>query len=242
MDRYINCFRRGGDGAEPVKVTGAAASVEESSEDQGNAPPVPKLMVGFPWIREFSYKELHNATKGFKNIIGEGGFAKVCRGRVMLPAGDGATREIEVAVKVMRVEPFTDEKLKAFEAEVAAIPQVKHANILSLEGIAISKEQRPLFVYEYIPGGDVKSLLQQVRRNEDQFPWKERVKVALGCAEALAFIHEKGLMHRDFRSSNVLLREDRTPIVADFELAPFIEEWSWSPGYLTLAAKLSLKS
>ncbi|CAI7738936.1 unnamed protein product [Closterium sp. NIES-53] len=64
-----------------------------------------------------------------------------------------------------------------------------------------------------------------VRGNEARFSWKKRVKVALGCAEALAAIHQNRFIHRDFKSSNVLLREDFTPVLADFGLARTIEDW-----------------
>ncbi|CAI5467977.1 unnamed protein product [Closterium sp. Yama58-4] len=188
-----------------------------------------RTSAGLPPLREFSYAELRAATGGFApaHAIGEGGFGKVYRGRMVLPqaAGDGASREREVAVKVTNGRQFTERDLQCFEAEVAAMTALNHPNILRLEGVAMDMEQRPILVYELIPGGNVRNLLARVRRNGARFPWKDRVKVALGCAKALAAIHENRLIHRDFKSSNVLLREDFTPVLADFGLARTIEDW-----------------
>ncbi|CAI5521915.1 unnamed protein product [Closterium sp. Naga37s-1] len=114
-----------------------------------------------PTFREFSYAELHAATGGFARVIGEGGVGTVYRGRMMLPAGDGAMREREVAVKEMKEHQFIAQELKTFKAEVAAMSALNHYNILKLEGVAFDAEQRPLLVYEYIPGGDITNLLQQ---------------------------------------------------------------------------------
>ncbi|CAI5479606.1 unnamed protein product [Closterium sp. Yama58-4] len=191
--------------------------------------PSARTSAGLPPLRAFSYAELHAATGGFApaRVIGEGGFGKVYRGRMVLPqaADGGATRERELAVKVTNGKQFTERDLQCFEAEVVAMSAMNHPNILRLEGVAMDMEQRPILVYELIPGGDVRKLLQRVRRNEARFSWRDRVKVALGCAKALAIIHENRFIHRDFKSSNVLLREDFTAVLADFGLARTIEDW-----------------
>ncbi|CAI5490646.1 unnamed protein product [Closterium sp. Naga37s-1] len=212
----------------PPAAAGATACAARDSAAPSRTPAAPSRAPGdaSPTFREFSYAELHAATGGFApaRVIGEGGFGTVYRGRMVLPADDGAMRECDVAVKMMKDEQFIDQELKSFKAEVAAMSALKHSNIVKLQGVAFDTEQSPLLVYEYIPGGDVTNLLKRVRRNEDQFPWKERVMVALGCAEALAYSHKKGIIHRDFKSSNVLLREDRSPVVADFDLARSMED------------------
>ncbi|CAI5494816.1 unnamed protein product [Closterium sp. Naga37s-1] len=205
-----------------------------------------------PVLREFSFADLHMATGGFARAIGEGGFGKVYQGRMVLPAGGssdtggrstaggsyatsgrsraamgaacGEMRECDVAVKVMNGKSATRD-LTSFKAEVEAMSAVNHPNILRLEGVALNTSQGPMLVYELIPGGDVRNLLKQVQKNDIYFSWENRMKVALGCAEALATIHEHKFVHRDFKSSNVLLREDFTPVVADFGLARTIEDW-----------------
>ncbi|CAI7786955.1 unnamed protein product [Closterium sp. NIES-54] len=186
-----------------------------------------RTSAGLPPLREFTYAELRAATGGFSDLLGEGGFGQVYRGRLMLPqaAGGGAMGERDVAVKVTNGRQFTERDMRCFEAEVAAMSALNHPNILRLEGVAMDMEQRPILVYEFIPGGDVRNLLRRVRGNEARFSWKKRVKVALGCAEALAAIHQNRFIHRDFKSSNVLLREDFTPVLADFGLARTIEDW-----------------
>ncbi|CAI5479607.1 unnamed protein product [Closterium sp. Yama58-4] len=102
---------------------------------------------------------------------------------------------------------------------------VNHSNILRLEGVGLDAEEKPILVYGLIPGGDVKNFLARVRGNEARFPWKDHVRVALGCAKALAVIYENMFIHRDFKSSNVLLRKDFTPVLANYGLAHTIEDW-----------------
>ncbi|CAI5479604.1 unnamed protein product [Closterium sp. Yama58-4] len=111
-------------------------------------------------LHEFTFAELHEATGGFSDCVGEGGFGKVYRGRMVLPVADYVTggtemREREVAVKVTKGKQFTNKELKDFQAEVAAMSAMNHPNILKLEGVAIDMEQRPLLVYELIPLGNV---------------------------------------------------------------------------------------
>ncbi|GJP41065.1 hypothetical protein CLOM_g705 [Closterium sp. NIES-68] len=110
-------------------------------------------------------------------------------------------------------------------AEVAAMSAVNHPNILRLHGKAMDPSQGLILVYEFIPRGDIKIFLTRVRQGEVHFPWRDRMRVAVGCAEALAAIHAHKFIHRDFKSANVLLREDLTPVVADFGVARTIEDW-----------------
>ncbi|CAI5490653.1 unnamed protein product, partial [Closterium sp. Naga37s-1] len=220
-----------------------SAGSSAGSSGGGNSSTSPSAV---PVLREFSFADLHMATGGFARAIGEGGFGKVYQGRMVLPAGGssdtggiyatsgrsraamgaacGEMRECDVAVKVMNGKSAARD-LTSFKAEVAAMSAVNHPNILRLEGVALNTSQGPMLAYELIPGGDVKNLLKQVHKSDLHFSWRHRMKVALGCAEALATIHEHKFVHRDFKSSNVLLREDFTPVVADFGLARTIEDW-----------------
>ncbi|CAI5982337.1 unnamed protein product [Closterium sp. NIES-64] len=67
---------------------------------------------------------------------------------------------------------------------------------------------------------------RRAAKGEVHFPWRARLVVALGCAEALAAIHDANFVHRDFKASNVLLREDLTPVLADFGLAKSVTDWA----------------
>ncbi|CAI5963274.1 unnamed protein product [Closterium sp. NIES-65] len=71
-----------------------------------------------------------------------------------------------------------------------------------------------------------RNLLMAAAKGEVHFPWRARLVVALGCAEALAAIHDANFVHRDFKASNVLLREDLTPVLADFGLAKSVTDWA----------------
>ncbi|GJP86275.1 hypothetical protein CLOP_g16318 [Closterium sp. NIES-67] len=111
----------------------------------------------------------------------------------------------------------------SFMTEVAVMARVHHPNILRLEGYVVGAT--PILIYEYIPNGDASSYLAKAKRGEVRFSWSERMRVALGCAEALTTIHANNFVHRDFKASNVLLREDLTPVVADFGLARAVDDW-----------------
>ncbi|CAI5950687.1 unnamed protein product, partial [Closterium sp. NIES-65] len=177
-----------------------SAGSSAGSSRGGNSSASPSAV---PVLREFSFADLHMATGGFSRAIGEGGFGKVYQGRMVLPAGTssgiggssaaggsyamggssravmGAMRECDVAVKVMNGKSATRD-LTSFKAEVEAMSAVNHPNILRLEGVALNTSQGPMLVYELIPGGDVKNLLKQVHRSGLYFPWRHRMKVALG--------------------------------------------------------------
>ncbi|CAI5961883.1 unnamed protein product, partial [Closterium sp. NIES-64] len=174
-------------------------------------------------LREFTTAELVAATSNFARVVGEGGFGRVYHGRLTHPAGPGG-REVEVAVKVMAAEHITG-GMSSFQVEVAAMTAMQHPKILQLLGY-VGDSPSPVLVYEFIPRGDCTDMLKQSAKGEVHFPWRARLVVALGCAEALATIHDANFVHRDFKASNVLLREDLTPVLADFGLAKSVTDWA----------------
>ncbi|CAI5478058.1 unnamed protein product [Closterium sp. Yama58-4] len=225
-------------------VGGAAlpASPPSSAYPLPSPPPLPPLPASPGALREFSAAELqaatngfsrvvgeggsaelHAATGGFSRVVGEGGFGRVYHGRLTHPAGRGG-RDMEVAVKVMAAEHITG-GMSSFQVEVAAMTAMQHPRILRLLGY-VGDSPSPVLVYEYIPGGDCCEFLKRSGRGEASFPWRARLGVALGCAEALAAIHDANFVHRDFKASNVLLREDLTPVLADFGLARAVTDWA----------------
>ncbi|CAI7862771.1 unnamed protein product, partial [Closterium sp. NIES-53] len=111
------------------------------------------------------------------------------------------------------------------QVEVAAMTAMQHPKILQLLGY-VGDSPSPVLVYEFIPRGDCTEMLKLSARGEVAFPWRARLVVALGCAEALAAIHDANFVHRDFKASNVLLREDLTPVLADFGLAKSVTDWA----------------
>ncbi|KAJ8546280.1 hypothetical protein K7X08_018863 [Anisodus acutangulus] len=159
----------------------------------------------------FTYEELAEATNGFSSdsVLGEGGFGCVYKGVL----SDGR----EVAVKQLKSGSGQGER--EFRAEVEIISRVHHRHLVSLVGYCISKQQR-LLVYDYVPNDTLDYHLHG--KGRPTMDWATRVKVAAGAARGLAYLHEDchpRIIHRDIKSSNILLDINFEAQVADFGLA-----------------------
>ncbi|CAM0880206.1 unnamed protein product [Alopecurus aequalis] len=163
--------------------------------------------------KTFKLAEIEKATNGFDDstVLGEGGFGYVYQGTLE----DGTT----VAVKVLK--RFDGQGEREFLAEVEMLGRLHHRNLVKLLGICVEENARCL-VYELIPNGSVESHLHGADRDIAPLDWNARMKIALGAGRALAYLHEDSspcVIHRDFKSSNILLEHDFTPKVSDFGLA-----------------------
>ncbi|XP_062213006.1 receptor-like serine/threonine-protein kinase ALE2 isoform X2 [Phragmites australis] len=161
--------------------------------------------------KTFKFVEIDKATNGFDDskVLGEGGFGCVYQGTL-----EDGTR---VAVKVLK--RYDDQGEREFLAEVEMLGRLHHRNLVKLLGICAEENARCL-VYELIPNGSVEFHLHDCETAP--LDWNARMKIALGAARALAYLHEDSspcVIHRDFKSSNILLEHDFTPKVSDFGLA-----------------------
>ncbi|KAL4638303.1 hypothetical protein ACB092_03G137100 [Castanea dentata] len=159
----------------------------------------------------FTYEELVKATNRFsdENLLGEGGFGSVYKG--YLPDGR------EVAVKQLKIGGGQGER--EFKAEVEIISRIHHRHLVSLVGYCISDNRR-LLVYDYVPNNTLYFHLHGEGR--PVLDWATRVKVAAGAARGLAYLHEDchpRIIHRDIKSSNILLDSNFEAQVSDFGLA-----------------------
>ncbi|OVA02260.1 Protein kinase domain [Macleaya cordata] len=164
-------------------------------------------------VKTFSLAELEKATDKFssKKILGEGGFGRVYHGIM--------EDETEVAVKLLTREDQNGDR--EFIAEVEMLSRLHHRNLVKLFGICIEEQTRCL-IYELVHNGSVESHLHGVDKSKGPLDWDARMKIALGAARGLAYLHEDSnprVIHRDFKASNVLLEDDFTPKVSDFGLA-----------------------
>lgn len=161
----------------------------------------------------FTLNDIKKATNCFDalRVIGEGGFGIVYRG--ILDEG------VEVAVKVLkRVDQRGG---REFLSEVEMLSRLHHRNLVKLIGICTEDNARCL-VYELVPNGSLESHLHGVDKGSAPLDWVARMKIALGAARGLAYLHEDSsprVIHRDFKASNILLEHDFTPKVSDFGLA-----------------------
>lgn len=151
------------------------------------------------------------ATDGFSeaNLLGQGGFGYVHKG--VLPNGK------EVAVKQLKAGSGQGER--EFQAEVEIISRVHHRHLVSLVGYCITGSKR-LLVYEFVPNNTLEFHLHG--KGRPTMDWPTRLKIALGSAKGLAYLHEDcnpKIIHRDIKAANILLDLKFEAKVADFGLA-----------------------
>lgn len=173
-------------------------------------PPHPSLALGFS-KSTFNYDELAVATAGFSqaNLLGQGGFGYVHKG--VLPNGK------EIAVKSLKAGSGQGER--EFQAEVEIISRVHHRHLVSLVGYCIAGSQRML-VYEFVPNNTLEYHLHG--KGRPTMEWSTRLKIAMGSAKGLAYLHEDchpRIIHRDIKTANILLDFNFEAKVADFGLA-----------------------
>ncbi|CAL9073492.1 putative proline-rich receptor-like protein kinase PERK6 [Musa acuminata AAA Group] len=173
-------------------------------------PPSPNVALGFNQST-FTYDELAAATNGFSrdNLLGQGGFGYVYKG--VLP------NRKDVAVKQLKSGSGQGER--EFQAEVEIISRVHHRHLVSLVGYCIAGSQRML-VYEFVPNNTLEHHLHG--KGLPTMDWATRLKIAVGSAKGLAYLHEDchpRIIHRDIKTANILLDNKFEAMVADFGLA-----------------------
>ncbi|KAK7301440.1 hypothetical protein RJT34_12304 [Clitoria ternatea] len=193
------------------------AEIRTASSPARSSTSIPKELEGLyekylSTCRLFKYQELVSATSNFlpENLIGKGGSSKVYRG--CLPDGK------ELAVKILKP---SEDVLKEFVLEIEIITTLNQKNIISLLGFCF-EDGNLLLVYDFLSRGSLEENLHGNKKNPLEFGWTERYKVAMGVAEALEYLHNNAgqpVVHRDVKSSNVLLSEDFEPQLSDFGLA-----------------------
>ncbi|KAG2632714.1 hypothetical protein PVAP13_2NG105300 [Panicum virgatum] len=179
-------------------------------------------LVGLPefshlgWGHWFTLRDLEHATNRFskENVIGEGGYGVVYRGRLI--------NGTDVAIKKLLNNIGQAEK--EFRVEVEAIGHVRHKNLVRLLGYCVEGIHRML-VYECVNNGNLEQWLHGAMRQHGVLTWEARMKVVLGIAKALAYLHEAiepKVVHRDIKSSNILIDEEFNGKLSDFGLAKLL--------------------
>ncbi|PKA50386.1 putative serine/threonine-protein kinase [Apostasia shenzhenica] len=168
------------------------------------------------WGRWYTLAEMEEATGGFceKNVVGEGGYGVVYRG--ILPD-----------LTVVAVKNLLNKKGQAekeFKVEVEAIGKVRHKNLVGLLGYCAEGPKR-ILVYEYVDNGNLEQWLHGELGLINPLTWDIRMKIAIGTAKGLAYLHEglePKVVHRDIKSSNILLDRQWNPKISDFGLAKLL--------------------
>ncbi|XP_078152643.1 leucine-rich repeat receptor protein kinase HPCA1-like [Carex rostrata] len=197
-----------------------------AGEDDGTAPQLRGTKC-------FSFEELKKCTGNFsdKNEIGAGGYGKVYIGYL--------TNGLVVAIK--RAQQGSMQGAQEFKNEIELLSRVHHKNLVSLVGFCYEQGEQML-VYEYISKGTLRENI--LGKGGKYLDWKMRLQIALGSARGLAYLHELAdppIIHRDIKSTNILLDENFNAKVADFGLSKLIADTQkghvstqvkGTPGYL----------
>ncbi|KAI4335205.1 hypothetical protein L6164_013874 [Bauhinia variegata] len=168
-------------------------------------------------LHVFTLPEVKIITQNYSssNFLGEGGFGPVHKGFIDDKLKPGLKAQ-PVAVKLLNLDGTQGHK--EWLTEVVFLGQLRHEHLVKLIGYCCEEEHR-LLVYEYLPRGSLEN--QLFRRYSVSLPWSTRMKIAVGAAKGLAFLHEadKPVIYRDFKASNILLDSDYSAKLSDFGLA-----------------------
>ncbi|KAL2557713.1 Serine/threonine-protein kinase BRI1-like 2 [Forsythia ovata] len=182
-------------------------------------------------LRKLKFSQLIEATNGFSaaSMIGSGGFGEVFKATLK----DGSSVAIK---KLIRLSCQGD---REFMAEMETLGKIKHRNLVPLLGYCKVGEER-LLVYEFMEYGSLEEMLHGRPRVRDRriLNWEERKKIARGAAKGLCFLHHNcipHIIHRDMKSSNVLLDNEMEARVSDFGMARLISALDTHLSVSTLA-------
>ncbi|KAI5331407.1 hypothetical protein L3X38_021533 [Prunus dulcis] len=171
------------------------------------------LQTGF-----FTFKQIKAATNNFDpiNKIGEGGFGSVYKGLLL----DGTI----IAVK--QLSSKSKQGNREFVNEIGMISGLRHPNLVRLYGCCVESNQL-LLVYEYMENNSLARALFVPEESPLKLDWSTRQKICIGIARGLAFLHEESalkIVHRDIKTTNILLDRDLNSKISDFGLAKLDEE------------------
>lgn len=181
-------------------------------------------------LRKLTFGHLLEATNGFsaESLIGSGGFGEVYKAQLR----DGCVVAIKKLIYV------TGQGDREFMAEMETIGKIKHRNLVPLLGYCKIGEER-LLVYEYMKWGSLEAVLHdRAKGGGSKLEWADRKKIAIGSARGLAFLHHScipHIIHRDMKSSNVLLDENFEARVSDFGMARLVNALDTHLSVSTLA-------
>ncbi|KAL9378168.1 hypothetical protein Peur_029503 [Populus x canadensis] len=197
---------------------------EAVSHDEGNEAtnnPNGQILES-PNLKEFTFADLKSTTKNFKSdtLLGEGGFGKVYKGwideRTYAPSKSGSG----MVVAIKKLNPESVQGFQEWQSEVNFLGRLSHPNLVKLLGYCW-EDKELLLVYEFMQKGSLENHLFRKNPNIEPLSWDIRLKIAVGAARGLTFLHtsDKKVIYRDFKASNILLDGNYNAKISDFGLA-----------------------
>ncbi|CAA7389697.1 unnamed protein product [Spirodela intermedia] len=200
-------------------------SGSSSRVSAASVPPTPRSegeILQSTNVKSFTFNELRSATRNFRpdSVLGEGGFGSVFKGWIDEHTFAAVKPGTGIVIAVKRLNHDGLQGHKEWLAEVNYLGQLYHPNLVKLLGYCLEDEHR-LLVYEFMSRGSLENHLFRRGVYFQPLSWSIRVKVALGAARGLAFLHsaETKVIYRDFKASNVLLDSNYNAKLSDFGLA-----------------------
>ncbi|GFZ14917.1 protein kinase superfamily protein [Actinidia rufa] len=173
-------------------------------------------------LKSFSFNELKTATRNFRpdSVLGEGGFGCVFKGWIDEHTFTAAKPGTGIVIAVKRLNQEGFQGHKEWLAEINYLGQLYHPNLVKLIGYCLEDDHR-LLVYEFMPRGSLENHLFRRSSYFQPLSWNIRMKIALGAAKGLAYLHspEAKVIYRDFKTSNILIDSNYNAKLSDFGLA-----------------------
>nr|KAJ0205295.1 hypothetical protein LSAT_V11C500258050 [Lactuca sativa] len=165
--------------------------------------------------RRLTFPEIQQATQNFDEslVIGRGGFGKVYRGTIISDV-------MLLIVAIKRLDSTSNQGEVEFWAEVETLSKLRHCHLVSLIGYCTDGTER-ILVYDYMPHGTLEDHLHKL---QTPLPWMLRLNICIGAARGLNYLHtgtgiKHGVIHRDVKSSNILLHKTWAAKISDFGLS-----------------------